>query len=282
MKRIVRLTESDLTRLVRRIVNENTNMQAEVAIENCDENDDMAMERCVDNLFADMTEEDAENYIIELSKRKPKWLKKLVQWFRRTGRKIKREVRRTKKSDKIMNAGGLVTFATLATLFIKNFQDIADKIRPDRGGMNESHIRRRFINEQEGPIGMPNPATSKGMGGPLTGTLVVRNPDANVRFGQEIEFIFRGIKNSGSAPITIKRIIPMNSNMMIDKQVPFTVKPGETFELRAKQKLERGATSLKKVNEEGLVEFEGIIAVITDGKKEKYQLYCRQNLSFYR
>jgi hypothetical protein len=273
MKRIVRLTESDLTRLVRRIVNENTNMQAEVAIENCDENDDMAMERCVDNLFADMTEEGAENYIMELSRRKPKWLKKLVQWFRRTGRKIKREVRRTKKSDKIMNAGGLVTFATLATLFIKNFQDIADKIRPDRGGMNESHIRRRFINEQgQGPIG--------GFGGPLTGTLVARNPDAEVRFGQDIEFTFRGIKNSGSAPITIKRILPMNSGMRIDKQVPFTVNPGETFVLRAKQRLVRGGTSLEKVNEEGLVEFEGIIRVETDGKKQNYQLYCRQNLSF--
>jgi len=143
-----------------------------------------------------------------------------------------------------------------------------------------TRLVRRIIREQgEGPIGMPNPSTSKGMGGPLTGT-VVRNPDANVRFGQEIEFIFRGIKNSGSAPITIKRIIPMNSNMKIDKQVPFTVNPGETFELRAKQKLERGATSLKRVNEDGLVEFEGIIAVMTDGKKEKYQLYCRQNLSF--
>ncbi len=273
MKRIVRLTESDLTRLVRRIVNENTNMQAEVAIENCDENDDMAMERCVDNLFADMTEEDAENYIIELSKRKPKWLAKLMRWFRKSGRKIKREVRRTKKSDKIMNAGGLVTFATLATLFIKNFQDIADKIRPDRGGMNESHIRRRFINEQgQGPIG--------GFGGPLTGTLVARNPDAEVRFGQDIEFTFRGIKNSGSAPITIKRILPMNSGMRIDKQVPFTVNPGETFELRAKQRLVRGGTSLEKVNEEGLVEFEGIIRVETDGKKQNYQLYCRQNLSF--
>jgi hypothetical protein len=273
MKRIVRLTESDLTRLVRRIVNENTNMQAEVAIENCDENDDMAMERCVDNLFADMTEEGAENYIMELSRRKPKWLKKLVQWFRRTGRKIKREVRRTKKSDKIMNAGGLVTFATLATLFIKNFQDIADKIRPDRGGMNDSPIRRRFINEQgQGPIG--------GFGGPLTGTLVARNPDDEVRFGQDIEFTFRGIKNSGSAPITIKRILPMNNGMRIDKQVPFTVNPGETFELRAKQRLVRGGTSLEKVNEEGLVEFEGIIRVETDGKKQNYQLYCRQNLSF--
>jgi len=277
MKRIVRLTESDLTRLVRRIVNENTNMQAEVAIENCDENDDMAMERCVDNLFADMTEEDAENYIIELSKRKPKWLKKLVQWFRRTGRKIKREVRRTKRDfrsqkpkEKIFKVGVSLTFSTLATLFLKHFKET---FFGDNSRMNESHIRRRFINEQgQGPIG--------GFGGPLTGTLVARNPDAEVRFGQDIEFTFRGIKNSGSAPITIKRILPMNSGMRIDKQVPFTVNPGETFELRAKQRLVRGGTSLEKVNEEGLVEFEGIIRVETDGKKQNYQLYCRQNLSF--
>lgn len=145
MKRVVRLTESDLTRLVRRIVNENTNMQAEVAIENCDENNDMAMERCVDNLFADMTEEEAENYIMELSRRKPKWLKKLVHWFRRTGRKIKREVRRTKKSDKIAAVGGLVTFATLATLFMKHIKDIFRKIDDTRGNpnsFNESDMRR--------------------------------------------------------------------------------------------------------------------------------------------
>jgi|694.fasta_scaffold00045_39 hypothetical protein len=278
MKRIVRLTESDLTRLVRRIVNENTNMQAEVAIENCDENDDMAMERCVDNLFADMTEEDAENYIIELSKRKPKWLKKLAQWFRRTGRKIKREVRSIKRDfkrkepkEKIFNVGASLTFATLATLFMKHVW--LPMVGGDNSRMNESHIRRRFINEQgQGPIG--------GFGGPLTGTLVARNPDAEVRFGQDIEFTFRGIKNSGSAPITIKRILPMNSGMRIDKQVPFTVNPGETFVLRAKQKLVRGGTSLEKVNEEGLVEFEGIIRVETDGKKQNYQLYCRQNLSF--
>ena len=145
MKRVVRLTESDLTRLVRRIVNENTNMQAEVAIENCDENDDMAMERCVDNLFADMTEEDAENYVMELSRRKPKWLKKLVQWFRRTGRKIKREVRRTKKKDKIAAVGALVTFATLATLFFKHIKDIHRNINDRRGtpnSFNESDMRR--------------------------------------------------------------------------------------------------------------------------------------------
>ena len=65
MKKIIRLTESDLSRIVRRIIKESENKQAEMAIENCDENNDMAMERCVDNLFADMTEKEAENYIKE-------------------------------------------------------------------------------------------------------------------------------------------------------------------------------------------------------------------------
>ena len=145
MKKVIRLTETELTNIVKRIVNESTNMAAEVAIENCDENDDMAMERCVDNLFADMTEEEAENYIMELSTRKPKWLKKLAQWFRRTGRKIKREVRRTKKKDKIVAVGGLVTFATLATLFMKHIKDTFRKIDDTRGtpnSFNESDMRR--------------------------------------------------------------------------------------------------------------------------------------------
>ena len=145
MKKVIRLTESELTHLVKKIIKESENAQAEIAIENCDENDDMEMEMCVDNLFADMTEEEAENYIMELSTRKPKWLMKLVRWFKRAGRKIRREVRRTKKKDNILNAGAVVTFATLATLFIKHFKDMADKNLSRQGqpsGFNESDMRR--------------------------------------------------------------------------------------------------------------------------------------------
>jgi len=145
MKKVIRLTETELTNIVKRIVNESTNMAAEVAIENCDENDDMAMERCVDNLFADMTEEDAENYIMELSRRKPKWLRKLARWFRKTGRKIKREVRRMDKKDKVSAVGGLVTFAVLGTLFMKHVREITDKIHDTIGtqnSFNETDMRR--------------------------------------------------------------------------------------------------------------------------------------------
>ena len=164
--KIENLTREQRERLVRRIVNENTNIQAEDAIENCDENDDIAMERCVDNLFADMTEEDAENYIMELSRRKPKWLRKLVRWFRKTGRQIKREVKRTKKKDKILAVGGLVTFATLATLFIKKFSDITDKIqnlnREQHEQLVREYVRRKIakiIKEQGEPAPADAPET---------------------------------------------------------------------------------------------------------------------------
>ena len=144
MKKVIRLTESELTHLVKKIIKESENAQAEIAIENCDENDDMEMEMCVDNLFADMTEEEAENYIMELSTRKPKWLAKLMRWFRKTGRKIKREVRRTKKKDAILNAGAVVTFATLATLFMKHIKQAFEPrmVGGDNSRMNESDIRR--------------------------------------------------------------------------------------------------------------------------------------------
>jgi hypothetical protein len=145
MKKVIRLTESELTHLVKKIIKESENKQAEIDIENCDENDDMAMEMCVEKLFADMSEEEAENYVIELSRRKPKWLAKLARWFRRTGRKIKRAIRRAKPGEKILNVGAALTFATLATFFMTHVREITDKMRDMVGGnsrMDESDIRR--------------------------------------------------------------------------------------------------------------------------------------------
>ena len=130
MKKIIRLTESDLSRIVRRIIRESENKQAEMAIENCDENNDMAMERCVDNLFADMTEKDAENYIKELSMQKPPWLIKLIRWFRRTGKKIRRQVKRTKPAERFLNVGALVTFATISAFLIKYMDDFSNHKNP--------------------------------------------------------------------------------------------------------------------------------------------------------
>ena len=150
-----------------------------------------------------------------------------------------------------------------------------------------SRIVRRVINEdREGPIGMPNPSTKGAQQveqrkGPLVGTMVVRNRDGEAEFGQTIEFKFKGLRNAGTAPLTITKIIPMNDNMTIDKRGPFTVKPGETFEITAKQKLVKGGTSVEDMDQNGVVDYEQRIIVMTDGKKQKYQLVCRQKLFFF-
>ena len=142
-----------------------------------------------------------------------------------------------------------------------------------------SRIVRRVILEQD-PIGMPNPSTGKvGGGGPLTGTLVVRNKPMDVRFGEILNFRFREIKNSGKLPITIKRFVGSSDNMFFDKKVPFTLQPGESFQLDVKVKLQKGGTTTRP-DQNGEVEYDVPFYIITDGKKERYQFYCRQTLYF--
>ena len=149
-----------------------------------------------------------------------------------------------------------------------------------------ARIVRRVIYEQnEQPIGMPNPSAAATVnqpkGGPLTGTLVVRNNPANVEFGDMIEFNFRAIKNAGKAPITINKIVPMNDNMFIETKTPFTVQPGQTFQVVAKQKLVKGGTSTERMDANGVVEYDQTIRVMTNGAKKDYTLYCRQRLFFF-
>jgi len=136
MRRIIRLTESDLTRIVRRVISESED--PENAIETCDEDDDDAMEECVDNLFAGMSEEEAEDYLNELITRKPKWLRKLARWMTAKGRKIKRmvkhdikttarDIKHSKPEEKAMLVTGLVGFPFLANWFFENIQKILNR-----------------------------------------------------------------------------------------------------------------------------------------------------------
>ena len=136
-----------------------------------------------------------------------------------------------------------------------------------------TRIVRRVIKEQD-------TQTLGATGGPLTGSLVVRNQPAKVRVGDTLEFKFRAIKNSGNGPITINKITPMNSNMSIETKVPFTVNPGQTFELIAKQKLVKDGTAYRNMDGDGYVDIEERIIIETNGKKPKYTLYCRQELQF--
>jgi len=150
-----------------------------------------------------------------------------------------------------------------------------------------ARIVRRVINEQgEEPIA-PNPSTQGAQQaemskGPLVGTMVVRNPDGQVEFGKKIQFKFRGLRNAGTAPLTITKIMPMNDNMkIIDRQTPFILKPGDSFGFTAEQLLQKGGTSTENMDQNGVVDYDQTIMVMTDGKKQRYQLFCRQKMFFF-
>ena len=101
-------------------------------------------------------------------------------------------------------------------------------------------------------------------------------------YKKKIQFKFRGLKNAGTAPLTITKIMPMNSNMkIIDKQTPFILKPGESFDFTAEQLLQKGGTAVENMDQNGVVNYEQTIMVMTDGKKQKYQLFCRQKMFFF-
>ena len=79
MKKIVRLTESDLVKIVKRVINENDDKSTfEVKIETTPENQ---LDSVIEDFFSNKTETETQQYFMELNNRKPKWLKKLIRWF---------------------------------------------------------------------------------------------------------------------------------------------------------------------------------------------------------
>ena len=141
-----------------------------------------------------------------------------------------------------------------------------------------------LVNEQgETQTGMTGDTeTPVVYGGPLVGTMVVANQQGPVEFGKKIQFKFSGLKNAGTAPLTIMKIRPMNDNMkIIDKQTPFILKPGESFGFTAEQLLQKGGTSTESMDQNGVLEYEQRIIIQTNGKKQNYQLFCRQKMFFF-
>ena len=148
-----------------------------------------------------------------------------------------------------------------------------------------ARIVRRVINEQdEKPIGMPNPATvdlprpeTNGQKGPLVGTLVSQLGRVNAGWNETIEFDFPMIKNSGSLPITINKIMGSSDNMIIDTKVPFTVPPKKSFPLKVRVKLKEGGTTTRP-DANGVINYDVPVYIFTDKKKEIYHLYCRATI----
>jgi len=80
MKKVIRLTESDLANIVKRVIDESdVNDSIEIKIETSPEGQDITQH--VEELFGNKTPEEIKKYFLELKNRKPKLLKRLLRWF---------------------------------------------------------------------------------------------------------------------------------------------------------------------------------------------------------
>jgi hypothetical protein len=83
MKKIIRLTESDLINIVKRVINESDEKSTfESEMEKI--NDEQQLSFAIHKFFENKTETEIDKYFTELSNRnpKPKWIQKLINFFK--------------------------------------------------------------------------------------------------------------------------------------------------------------------------------------------------------
>jgi len=117
--------------------------------------------------------------------------------------------------------------------------------------------------------------------GPLMGTPIVQLGEKTVKWGDTIEFQFKDLKNSGTAPLTISKITPSSENMTVDTKLPLILQPGQTFSPKVSVKLVEGGTTTKP-DQNGVIKYNTTVLVDTDGKKSRYTLYCRATLTIQK
>jgi hypothetical protein len=101
-KKIIRLTESDLVRMVKRVIKESDEKSTfELKMETTPEEQ---LDSVIQEFFANKTEAETKEYFMELNNKKPKWLKKLLRHF----------VNPKNKNKKI--SGGLAFYSILFML----------------------------------------------------------------------------------------------------------------------------------------------------------------------
>lgn len=103
MKKVIRLTESDLVRMVKRVIKESDEKSTfELKIETTPEEQ---LDSVIQEFFANKTEAEIKEYFMELNNRKPKWLKKLLRHFANPKNK--------NKKINMKKVGGDLTFASI-------------------------------------------------------------------------------------------------------------------------------------------------------------------------
>ena len=113
MKKIIRLTESDLINIVKRVINESDEKSTfELKMETTPEEQ---LDSVIQEFFANKTEAEIKEYFMELKNKKPKWLRKLL-----------RRLSNPKNKDKKINmgqVGGALTFYSILFILKQIFGD---------------------------------------------------------------------------------------------------------------------------------------------------------------
>ena len=110
--------------------------------------------------------------------------------------------------------------------------------------------------------------------GPLVGQIVINKGDMKVKWEQEVAYEFK-VKNAGKAPLNIIKIIGSCDCQTLDPTNIQTIAAGKEGIIRVTVKIEKTQLGTQVIN--GAIKYDKSVIVVTNGKKEKYQLYTRGN-----
>lgn len=154
---------------------------------------------------------------------------------------------------------------------------ISEISQKEKNRILEMHRRatsNQYLMEEDEPAAPQVTSAPPVKGGPLTGKLVVQLGQKTVNWGDTVKFTFSDIKNSGTGPITINKIIPRSASATVDTDLPLTLQPGETFSFTVEMEISKD-TPLIRPDMNGVADFDMPVFVYTDGKKPTYQFNCR-------
>lgn len=111
--------------------------------------------------------------------------------------------------------------------------------------------------------------------GPLTGTLVINKGEIEKKWNEKIEFEFN-VKNSGTKAIDILKVTGSCDCQSTYASNIQTIQPGKTGKIKVS--VEVNKDFLGSLVENGVIDYDKSVIVVTNGKKEKYQLYTRATI----
>jgi hypothetical protein len=111
--------------------------------------------------------------------------------------------------------------------------------------------------------------------GPLTGTLVINKGEIEKKWDDKIEYEFN-VKNSGTKAIDILKVTGSCDCQSTDESNIQTIQAGKTGKIKVTVKVDKN--QLGSLLENGVIDYDKSVIVVTNGKKEKYQLYTRATI----